>query len=102
MNKPKRHIFVCTSSRINGQQKGYCHANQSVELVEQFMEEITDRDLGGEVFVSNTGCFGICEKGPIVVIYPDNVWYGAVSSDDVEEIMEEHIENDHIVTRLEI
>lgn len=102
MNKPKRHIFVCTSSRINGQQKGYCHAKQSVELVDQFMEEITDRDLGGEVFVSNTGCFGICEKGPIVVIYPDNVWYGTVSSDDVEEIMEEHIENNRIVTRLEI
>lgn len=102
MNKPKRHIFVCTSSRINGQQKGYCHTKQSVELVDQFMEEITERDLGGEVFVSNTGCFGICEKGPIVVIYPDNVWYGAVSPDDVEEIMEEHIENNRIVTRLEI
>jgi (2Fe-2S) ferredoxin len=102
MNKPKRHIFICTSSRINGQQKGYCHTKQSVELVNQFMEEISDRDLGGEVFVSNTGCFGICEKGPIVVVYPDNVWYGAVSGDDVEEIMEEHIENDRVVTRLEI
>ncbi len=73
MNKPQRHIFICTSSRINGQQKGYCHAKQSVALVNQFMEEIADRDLGGDVLVSNTGCFGICEKGPIVVVYPDNV-----------------------------
>ena len=45
----------------------------------RFMEEIEERGLGGEVFLSNTGCFGICEKGPIVVVYPDNVWYGAVT-----------------------
>jgi len=58
----------------------------------RFMEEIEERDCGGDVFLSNTGCFGICDKGPIVVIYPDNVWYGAVTPDDVTEIMDEHIE----------
>ena len=102
MNKPKFHIFVCTSSRINGQQKGYCHSKESVDLVMKFMEEIEERDLGGEVFVTNTGCFGICEKGPIVVVYPDNVWYGSVAADDIEVIMEEHIEGGTPVARLEI
>ena len=102
MNKPKFHIFVCTSSRINGQQKGYCHSKESVDLVMKFMEEIEERDLGGEVFVTNTGCFGICEKGPIVVVYPDNVWYGSVTADDIEVIMEEHIEGGTPVARLEI
>lgn len=102
MNKPKYHLFVCTSSRPNGQQKGFCHSKDSVELVESFLEEIQDRDLGGEVFVSNTGCLGLCEKGPIVIVYPDNVWYGAVSSEDVEEIMDEHIEGGKPVKRLEI
>lgn len=102
MNKPKAHIFVCTSSRINGQQKGYCHSKESVDLVMKFMEEIEERDLGGEVFITNTGCFGICEKGPIVVVYPDNVWYGSVTADDVEAIMEEHIEGGTPVARLEI
>ena len=100
MNKPKYHIFVCTSSRMNGQQKGYCHTKDGVEIISRIVEEVEERSLGGEVFVSNTGCFGICEKGPIVVIYPDNVWYGAVSSDDVEEIMDEHIEGGKVVTRL--
>jgi len=42
--------------------------------------------------VSNTGCFALCEKGPIVVVYPDNIWYGGVTLDDVEKIMDEHIE----------
>lgn len=102
MQKPKYHIFVCTSSRINGQQKGFCHSKAAVEIVENFIEEIQDRNLGGEVFVTNTGCFGICEKGPIVVVYPDNVWYRSVTPDDVEEIMDKHIEGGEPVTRLEI
>ncbi|MBP2650434.1 MAG: Sucraseferredoxin family protein [Firmicutes bacterium] len=100
MQKPKYHIFVCTSSRIGGLQKGFCHTKGSVELMAKFMEEIEERDLGGEVFVTNTGCFGICEKGPIVVVYPDNIWYGSVSPDDVEEIMENHIEGGTPVARL--
>ncbi|MDU2064441.1 MAG: 2Fe-2S ferredoxin [Sporomusaceae bacterium] len=100
MNKPKQHIFVCTSSRVNGQQKGYCHSKDGVQIVANFLEEIEQRDLGGEVFVSNTGCFGICSQGPIVVVYPDNVWYGAVTPDDVEEIMDQHIEGGTPVARL--
>lgn len=102
MIKPKYHLLVCTSSRPNGQQKGFCHSKQSGNILEAFMEEIQDRDLGGEVFVSNTGCLGLCEKGPIVIVYPDNVWYGAVSSVDVEEIMDKHIEGGKPVGRLEI
>lgn len=52
--------------------------------------------------VTNTGCFGICEQGPVVVVYPDNVWYKTVSVDDVERIMEEHIEGGMPVAELEI
>jgi (2Fe-2S) ferredoxin len=102
MNKPNFHIFVCTSSRMNGQQKGYCHSKGGVELVMKFMEEIEERELGGEVFVNNTGCFGICEQGPIVVVYPTGTWYKGVTIDDVETIIEEHIEGGNAVTRLEI
>jgi (2Fe-2S) ferredoxin len=102
MNKPTHHIFVCTSSRVNGQQKGYCHSKDGVAIVAAFLEEIDQRNLGGEVVVSNTGCFGLCTQGPIVVIYPENVWYGAVSPDDVEEIMEQHIEGGKVVAPLEI
>ena len=100
MQKPKYHIFVCTSSRANGQQIGFCHAKTSVEVMAKFMEEIEERDIGGVVFLSNTGCFGICEKGPVVVVYPDNVWYGSVTSDDVAEILDQHIEGGTPVARL--
>jgi (2Fe-2S) ferredoxin len=100
MQKPKFHIFVCTSSRPNGQQKGFCHTKAGVDVMTRFMEEIEERDIGGEVFLSNTGCFGICEKGPLVVVYPDNVWYGSVTPDDVPEIIEQHIEGGTVVSRL--
>ncbi|MDP4178778.1 MAG: 2Fe-2S ferredoxin [Bacillota bacterium] len=102
MQKPKYHLFVCTSSRINGMQKGYCFSNDSVKIVNKIMEEIEDRDLEGEVMVTNTGCFGICNRGPIVVVYPEGVWYGAVTVNDVEEIFDSHIENGQKVERLEI
>jgi len=100
MLKPKFHIFICTSCRINGQQKGYCHTKGAVDITTKFMEEVEDRDLGGEVMITNTGCFGICNDGPIVVVYPQGVWYGSVTEEDVEEIIESHIENGKIVKRL--
>lgn len=92
MITPKHHIFVCTSCRINGTQQGYCYQQKGVNIVQNFLEEIDDRELSGDVLINNTGCFGICDKGPIVVVYPEGVWYGNVSPDDVERIMDEHIE----------
>jgi len=100
MVSPKHHIFVCTSCRINGQQKGYCFQKDSVKIVQKFIEEIDDRELSGEVMITNTGCFGICEKGPIVVVYPEGVWYGNVTVNDVEKIMEQHIEGGEKVIEL--
>lgn len=102
MVSPKYHIFVCTSCRINGQQKGFCYSKGAVDLVQRFMEEIDDRDLSGEVMITNTGCFGICDKGPIVVVYPEGVWYGNVTDDDVETIVEQHIEGGLVVESLVI
>ncbi len=102
MVKPKYHVFVCTSSRINGQQKGYCYSKDSVGVVQAFMEEIDSRELSGEVMVTNTGCFGICSSGPVVVVYPEGVWYKEVTVEDVPEIVESHFENGKKVERLEI
>lgn len=101
MNKPTRHIFVCTSSRMTGVAKGFCHTKGSLEIIQRFTEKLEEEDIT-DVMVSNTGCFGICEKGPIAVIYPDNIWYGSLNADDVDEIVESHIINGKIVEKLEI
>lgn len=100
MYKPKYHIFVCSSSRINGEQKGFCLQKGAVEIINNFMEEIQNRELDGDVMITNTGCLGICSKGPIVIVYPEGIWYGSVKPGDVEEIMNSHIEGGEIVSRL--
>ncbi|WP_027364906.1 (2Fe-2S) ferredoxin domain-containing protein [Desulfotruncus alcoholivorax] len=100
MNKPKHHIFVCISTRTGSQPKGLCHGKSSLEILSSFLEEIEDQGLSGEIFISNTGCLGLCEQGPVVIIYPDNVWYGGVTPGDVEEIMEEHILGGNVLERL--
>jgi predicted metal-binding protein len=74
MVTPKYHIFICTSCRPNGVQKGLCHQKDSVKVIESFMQEIEDRDLTGDCMVTNTGCFGICSRGPIAVVYPEGGW----------------------------
>jgi (2Fe-2S) ferredoxin len=99
MNKPSHHIFVCSSSRINGQQKGFCISKDAAQLVNKFLDEIADRELDSEVMVTNTGCLSMCSQGPVVVIYPEGVWYGGVSGNDVEEIMDA-LENGETVARL--
>jgi len=98
----KHHIFVCASCRVNGMQKGMCFSKESVKVVQKFMEEVEDRDLINEVMVTNTGCLGVCNKGPIVVVYPEGTWYGNVTLDDVERIMDEHIEGGKVVEELVI
>ncbi len=102
MVSPKYHIFVCTSCRTNGVIKGFCAQKNSVEVLEKFMEEIDDRGLGGDCMVTNTGCFGLCNKGPIAVVYPDGVWYGSLTPDAVEVIMDKHIEGGEVAEEYKI
>ncbi|MDS1029293.1 2Fe-2S ferredoxin [Bacillota bacterium LX-D] len=99
MNKPEHHIFVCSSSRINGQQKGFCISKNSAGIVGRFLEEISDRELEDKIMVTNTGCLSLCNQGPVVILYPEGVWYGGVTEDDVEDIIDA-IENGEVLERL--
>ncbi len=102
MVKLKHHIFVCTSCRINGQQKGLCYSKESVEVIQRLIEAIEDHNLSSEVMITNTGCFGICNQGPIMVVYPEGIWYGAVTEEDIDKIVEQHIINGLPVEELRI
>jgi (2Fe-2S) ferredoxin len=71
-----------------------------VDILQKFIELIEDADLTSQVMINNTGCFGICDKGPVVVIYPEGTWYGNVTEDDVETIVEQHIGGGKVVEEL--
>jgi len=101
MQEPGSHIFICASTRLNGKVQGSCKNKASHNLVEMFSEEIMDRDLEDEVMITSTGCVGICEKGPIVMIYPQQTWYGEVTEDDVDDILDA-LEEGTVVDRLSI
>lgn len=86
MQKPEYHIFVCNSFRVGGDPQGVCNRKDAVGLLQTLEEEIGDRGL--DAMVSSTGCLKICEKGPIMVVYPQGWWYSEVTEDKLEEILD--------------
>ena len=79
-----------------------CTASNSIEIVDNLNKCIQKYHLENEVNVVKTGCFGLCQKGPIVAIYPDKVFYCHVKVEDVEEIVSEHLYKGRVVKRLEL
>ncbi|HBD95530.1 MAG: ferredoxin [Spirochaetes bacterium GWF1_31_7] len=87
MEKPEKHIFVCASYRVTGAPQGVCHKKGSINLLQYLETEIDDRGLN--VAFSSTGCLKMCDKGPILIVQPDNVWYGNVDSEKaIDEILD--------------
>ncbi len=88
MKKPEHHIFVCGSFRVSGEPQGICHKKGSMGLLPYLENELADRGLSN-VSVSSTGCLKVCDRGPAMVIYPGNWWYGGVDSESaVDEILD--------------
>lgn len=91
-SKVTRHIQICGGTG--------CKASQSDLIVKNLKDSLEKAGIAEEVSVSITGCFGFCEKGPIVKVDPDNVFYIHVKPEDAEEIVNEHIVNGNVVDRL--
>jgi len=86
------HLMVCGGTG--------CRASSSDALVERLRRELDKQGLSDTVQVIMTGCFGFCEKGPIVKVMPDNTFYTMVKPEDAEEIVEEHVVKGRRVQRL--
>ena len=86
MQKPTTHIFVCGSFRANGAQ-GVCHKKESATLLQYLSQEAADRGLDG-VMVSSTGCLKLCDQGPVVIVYPEGSWYGKVTEQAADAILD--------------
>lgn len=77
------HILVCGGTG--------CRASQAEKISENLKKELELRDLSDEVKVVTTGCFGFCEKGPVVKVVPDDTFYTEVRPSDARDIIEEHV-----------
>ena len=88
----RSHVLVCHGTG--------CTSSNSPGIKKRLEELIAQKGLDKEVKVIMTGCFGLCEMGPVVIIYPEGSFYSRVTVDDVDEIVEEHLVKGRIVTRL--
>lgn len=77
-----------------------CMSSQSKEIKKAFEEELTALNMKDEVGLILTGCFGLCERGPVIVIYPDETFYAHVEIKDVKEICQEHLLKGRHIDRL--
>ena len=102
MPKYERHIFVCCNQREAGSPRGCCDPAGEARLQKAFKEALKARGLKGRVRANKAGCLDQCEHGPNVVVYPEQVWYGGVRLEDVNEIVESHIIGGVPVKRLRI
>lgn len=100
MPKPERHILVCTNTRPPGNPKGSCGEKGSEALFETLKSMLRERGLKGRVIVNRTSCLKHCSRGITLAVQPDNVWYGGVTGNDLEEICASHVEGGEPVDRL--
>ena len=97
----KRHFFVCQTLRPEGGPKPSCGARGSAELYSKLLSALDQHpELAGEVAVSACGCLNQCFDGPVVVVYPEGVWYARVGEAEAEEIVKSHLVGGKVVERL--
>jgi (2Fe-2S) ferredoxin/ubiquinone/menaquinone biosynthesis C-methylase UbiE len=81
----RQHVLICTQEPPEGANS--CRGSGSLQLLQAFERELSSQGLDHEVQVTATGCLGVCDDGPIVIVYPQDVWYSKVRETDVPEFV---------------
>ena len=89
----RAHVLVCGGTG--------CTSSGSNKIQEAFAEHLEAAGIAEEVKIVQTGCFGLCAMGPVVIIHPDGTFYSRVEVEDVKEIVDEHLLKGRVVSRLE-
>jgi (2Fe-2S) ferredoxin len=100
MGRFQKHIFVCVNERPADHPKGCCLHKGASEIRSVLQSELKKKGLIHTVRANASGCLDACEYGVTMVIYPEGVWYGGVTMNDVQEIISEHLEKGMVISRL--
>lgn len=97
-----RHVFLCTNQRAEGE--SCCNALGASEALDHAKGRIKALGLAGpgKVRFQKAGCLERCGEGPVLVVYPEAVWYTYVDKTDIDEIIDEHLVNGRVVERLKL
>lgn len=98
----QKHVFFCVNQKEAGKK---CCQNANARLFFEYMKsQLQQRQLFGPglIRVSHSGCLGRCALGPMMVVYPDNIWYSYRSIEDIDAIIEQHLIGQTPVTDLQI
>jgi len=94
------HVFFCTNQRAEGER---CCQNHNAQAMRDYLKKRT-KELGivSAVRANSAGCMNRCQQGPVIVVYPEGIWYTYQNQADIDEILSEHFQNGRIVERLRI
>ncbi len=102
MSYYERHVFFCCNQREPGAQ---CCCNHDAQKLREYAKDrVKALKLSGEgkVRINSAGCLDRCTEGPVLVVYPEAVWYTYVDRTDIDEIINEHLVKGRVVDRLRI
>jgi len=102
MKRFDKHIFVCENRRPAGHPRGCCADKNSEKIRDLFKQRLKELGLNSSMRANAAGCLDACAHGVTVVVYPEQIWYGGVTLNDVEEIIQEHLIKNQPVARLKI
>jgi (2Fe-2S) ferredoxin len=98
-----KHVFFCVNQREDGEACCSDHDSQKArDYVKNKVKELGISNRQNSIRINSAGCMDRCDEGPVVVVYPEGVWYTFVDESDLDEIIEEHLKNGRIVERLRI
>lgn len=92
------HAFVCTQEKSESDPS--CTAAGSARVLEALHRELDAKGLSDQVQVSSCGCLGLCESGPVMIVYPEGAWYTRLTPGDIPDIVSSHLQAGNKVARL--
>ncbi len=96
----KRHVFVCINRRPARHRRGDCETKGGSDVHRELKNAVARAGLQFEIRINKAGCLDQCSQGPVMVVYPEGVWYVQVGVDDVDEIVNRHLIGGEVVKRL--
>ena len=98
----QHHVFFCINERNDGRA---CCADRNAQALQEYAKKhlkILDMNGPGKIRINKAGCLDRCEEGPVLVVYPEGIWYTYIDEEDIDEIVDSHLIAGKPVERLKI